>query len=121
MFSFNFIDDDDWNIACMQLQTLNAKWENIGRALGIRAHTLEEIGGNRHYQASDCLSSVLKEWIGQNYNTGKFGLPSWRTLCEAVLQVSDYKFFKELAQKHGGKSKNNIPLIYPLTLSLSPP
>ena len=96
-------DDDDWNSACMEIKNLAASWKDIGIALGISGHVLQEIASNNHHQAGDCLASVLQKWIGQNYSTEKFGIPSWRTLCRAIQKVSDNKFFKDLARKHGGK------------------
>ena len=90
----------------MQIQQFAGGWNMIGTSLGIHSHKLNEIGGNNFYQAGNCLGDVLREWIGQNYNTEKYGLPSWRTLCKALFTcnaVSDKKFVKELAGKHGGK------------------
>ena len=110
-------DDDDWNLVCMEIRKLAAKWRAIGIALGISGRMLNEIAGNHHHQASDCLASILQEWIGQNYNTAKFGAPSWRTLCRAIQKVSDNKFFKDLARSHGGKpysiSKHPLNLLVP--------
>ena len=96
-------DHDDWNLAYMEIRKLAAEWRDIGIALGISGHVLDEIASNHHHQASDSLASVLQKWIGQNYNTDKFGVPSWRTLCRAIQKVSDNKFFKDLARSHGGK------------------
>ena len=90
-------------MAYMEVKKVAAKWKEFGTALGISGHKLEEIAGNHHHQAADCLSSVLQEWIGQNYNTQKFGMPSWRTLCKALSQISENKFFKDVARKHTGK------------------
>ena len=61
---------------------------------------LEEIEENDR-RASDRLSKVIQTWIGQNYNTQKFGLPSWRTLCKALKRV-DTKLCKDLARDHPG-------------------
>ena len=87
----------------MGIKKLASEWRDIGTALGIDHHKLDEIAGNNHHKASDCLSDVLKDWIGQNYNTGKYGVPSWKTLCKALSKVADKKFVKDLAKAHGGK------------------
>ena len=105
---YYFSDEDDWNLAYVEIKRLAASWRDIGIALGISGHVLDEIAGNHHHQAGDCLASVLQKWIGQNYNTDKFGLPSWRTLCRAIQSVSDNKFFKDLARKHGGKHYSRV-------------
>ena len=96
----------------MEVKKVAAKWRDIGAALGISGHKLEEIASNHHHQAADCLSSVLQDWIGQNYSTQKFGMPSWRTLCKAIQQVSDNKFFRDVARKHGGKPYFQAPTEY---------
>ena len=44
----------------------------------------------------------LGEWIKQNYNTEKYGLPSWRTLLSAIAEV-DKRLFKQLAAAHQSK------------------
>ena len=72
--------------------------------LGINPHKLDEISSDNSSKASDCLGDVLKEWIGQNYNTQKYGVPSWKTFCKALSNaVSDQKFVKNLAGNHRGK------------------
>ena len=91
--------EDDWNEACQDVRRLAAQWKEIGRALGLASHQIQEIEGN-DTKNSACLDRAIETWIGQNYNTDKFGLPSWRTLCKAVSQVADKKYFKELAEKH---------------------
>ena len=59
------------------------------------------IKGTPPVVAIDCLNEALKEWIQQNYNTGKYGLPSWRTLLEGVARVN-MALFKKLAAEHPG-------------------
>lgn len=99
---FSKSDDDNWNDVCQELKRFVAHWKKIGRALGLLAYQLEEIEGNNRTN-SECLDKMLEIWIGQNYSVEKFGLPSWRTLCKALSQVADMKYFKELAEKHKGK------------------
>ena len=100
--SHSYSGDDDWNTAYLAIKSLNAQWRDIGIALGISGDKLDEIEGNNR-QTTNCLSSILTTWVRQNYDTGKFKLPSWRTLCMALSQVSDNKkFIKDLALKHGG-------------------
>lgn len=98
--------DDDWNAVYLAIQSLSAQWRNIGIALGIRKETLAEIEEN-YSRATDYLSSVLTAWINQNYDTKAYSVPSWKTLCVALSNVSDKKkFIKDLAMKHGGKVPN---------------
>lgn len=45
------------------------------------------------------LNEALEQWILQNYNTKKHGLPSWKTLLKAVSLV-DQSTFEKLAKEH---------------------
>ena len=101
----------------MEIKKLAAWWRDIGMALGINEHKLYEIAVTHRHEVSACLANVLQEWIGRNYNTANFGIPSWRTLCRAIQTVSDNKFFKDLARSHRGKpysvSKHPLNLLVP--------
>ena len=44
----------------------------------------------------------MGQWIGQGYNTKKYGMPSWQTLLKAITLI-DMRVFKKLARKHEGK------------------
>ena len=93
---------DDWNLAYIEIQRLSAKWKELGIVLGISGDKLDAIAGN-HQNLTDRLANVLQQWIGQNYNTKTFGIPSWRTLCGAIQKVSDNTFFEAVAAKHPSK------------------
>ena len=96
---FSKSEDDDWNEACQELQRFAVHWKKIGRALGLAAHLLDEIEADCSTNSAR-LDKMIEKWIGQNYNTDRFGMPSWRTLCKAVSGVADMKHFKELAENH---------------------
>ena len=67
---------------------------------------IETIKGTPPVTAVGCWSEALKDWIRQNYNTGKYGLPSWRTLLEGVANVN-MALFKKLAAEHPGALYKN--------------
>ena len=93
-----FIEEDDWNVVVMETKSLAAKWYEISVSLGIPPDVLEGV----RMLAGDCYlhwSEALKKWIRQNYNTKKFGDPSWRTLLKAIAGV-DKRKFKKLAADH---------------------
>ena len=95
----------------LAIRSLNAQWRDIGIALGISADILDEIEANNS-KTTDRLSSVLTEWINQNYDTTRHKLPSWRTLCAALSKASNKKaFIKDLAMEHGGKPEGKVILI----------
>ena len=93
------VEVDDWNIVVIECKSLAAKWEELSIYLGLSFEVTDNIkgSGDNHH----CWSETLKHWIKQNYNTEKFGLPSWRSLLTAVAKV-DKLLFKELAAKHQG-------------------
>lgn len=115
--------DDDVSFAYIAIRQLSAQWRDIGMALGIGADALEGIAGDNS-KGADRLSRVITTWIRQNYDTEKFPLPSWRTLCKALSAVSDNKkFIKDLALKHGGKMPQGVgaPDITPIAPPIAPP
>jgi hypothetical protein len=59
-------------------------------------------GDNYH-----CWSEALKHWIKQNFNTKKFGVPSWRSLLAAVAKVDKLQF-KDLASGHSVQGKQTF-------------
>ena len=74
-------------------------------ALGISGKKLDEIIGNCN-KTTDCLNRVITIWVEQSYDTERFKLPSWKTMCGASSKVSDdKKFIKDLALEHGGKPR----------------
>ena len=98
VMQFAFIEEDDWNVVVMETKSLAAEWEEISICLGL---PFDLIKGTKSV-AGDCYqrwSEALSQWIRQNYNTKKFGDPSWRTLLKAIAGV-DKRKFKKLAADH---------------------
>ena len=60
-----------------------ADWRNLGLNLGLLGTKLELIEGD-HRSISERLTTVLSEWLKMNYDTTKFGLPTWGRLASAV-------------------------------------
>ena len=84
-----------------ECSSLAAKWEHLSGYLGLSIGCIDTIKKNLSTDATGCWNEALKQWIQQNYRTKKFGLPSWRTLLEAIARV-DKRLFKDLADKHQG-------------------
>ena len=80
------------------LEPLESRWRDIGRKLGIRPSTIDSISAD-HSQCGPCLSEVIKHWLKLNYDTNKFGQPSWRKLAKAVSGL-DKRLFYSLANDH---------------------
>ena len=83
----------------METETLAANWYKICVSLGLppdKIDIIKEAGDSYR-----CWSEALKQWIRQNYNTKKYGKPSWRNLLKGVAQVNK-GMSKILAANHQG-------------------
>ena len=105
--NFNIIGEDDWNTVIRECSSLSAKWQQLGGYLGLRIGLIDSIKWNYPNDNSACWSEALKHWIRQNYNTVRFGLPSWRVLLEAIAR-ENCLLFNNLAAKYQVSGKLNI-------------
>ena len=85
-----------------ECRSLAASWEQLSGYIGLSCDQIDRIKGNHPTDISGCWNEALKLWIKQNYDTGKFGEPSWWTLLKGVSLV-DKKLLKKLATDHQGK------------------
>ena len=92
-------EEDDWNIVIDECSSLAAKWEQISGFLGLKISLIETIKHGHHGDNIACWNDALKHWIKQNYNTVKFGEPSWKSLLKAISKVDKLKL-KKLAPEH---------------------
>ena len=83
---------------------MSAKWEIVGGFLGLSISVIDNIKATPPVTTVGCWHEALKNWIKQNYNTGKHALPSWRSLIAAVARV-DRLLFKKLAAAHPGEER----------------
>ena len=60
-----------------------ARWRDIGLALRLNPTHLNTIEAERR-KLQDCLTEMLTMWLNKNYNTERFGEPSWELLARAV-------------------------------------
>ena len=84
-----------------ECSSLSAHWENLSGFLGLSISLIERIKAGSYVNVDGCWNEALKNWIKQNYKTARFGLPSWRTLLEAIARV-DKLLFKRLTDSHKG-------------------
>ena len=61
------------------LVNITKEWRNLGLALGIKFHTIEEIEANNSQDVKKCLAKVVDSWLG-----GSGDQPSWSGLCNAL-------------------------------------
>ena len=75
---------DDLFDVVSELEPVRARWKHIGLALRLSSALLVRIENEYSGVAEDCLTGVLTVWLNQNYNTDRFGEPSWELLAQAV-------------------------------------
>ena len=93
-----YVELEDWNTVVIECRPLAAKWRDLSIYLGLSCDVIDNIKGSDNYH---CWSEALKNWIKQNYNTKKYGVPSWRSLLRTVAKVDKLQF-KNLARQHQG-------------------
>ena len=103
-------EESDWNVIIKECSSLAANWEHLSGYLGLSIGLIDTIKGNYPNDKSGCWNEALKEWIKQNYKTEKFGLPSWRTLLEAVAR-DNRLLFKKLAKTYQTPGKQNMMML----------
>ena len=99
---FFLAEDNDWNIIIAECDSLSSKWRKLSTYLGLSRTLIDSIRENHPNDIDDCLSDALGQWIAQNYDTKKFGMPSWQTLLKAIALI-DMQIFRKLASEHEGE------------------
>ena len=83
---------DDIDDIMKELQSVLARNLRIGLRLHLKSVTLEMIT-EHNSEAAQAMKAVIIEWLNKNYNTARFGPPTWKALVAAV------------ASNFGGNSK----------------
>ena len=91
--------NDDCADVVDALESLKTRWKELGFKLRLRPDKLQEIEQNYSRNSSHCLHEVVVEWLRQNYNTERFGEPTWRSLAEAVWKLNK-QVFRTIAREH---------------------
>ena len=111
----SFADMDDLFDVNSELQPVAARWKHFGLALRLNPDKLDEIEKDNR-DSGDCLTKVLTLWLKKNYNTERFGEPSWELLARAAGNPAggnDSALAAKIAERHGGvytPSLNPLPL-----------
>ena len=94
-----FSDEDNWNDVIIACSSLAPKWQQLSGFLGLPIKTIRAIRKNYPNDSATSWSEALMQWILQEYNTEKYGFPSWKSLLKAVSKVDDI-LFDGLAKEH---------------------
>ena len=61
-----------------------AKCYDIGSALKVKPSSLETIEKECVLDYNKALRRIITQWLKRNYDTERFGPPTWKVLVEAV-------------------------------------
>ena len=81
---FFFPGEDDLVDVMKEVLDVAPKWKSLGLALRLKAAQLDSIYSTNHDNPNYCLRDMLRAWLQQRYNFKRFGLPSWKLLCQAT-------------------------------------
>ena len=96
-----------------------SRYYELGIALRLPPAELDTVDVDESRSAR-ALSSVLRVWLRQNYDTKKHGPPTWQKLVEAVDKLGDRALAKDIAAEHpNGKSFSLFYLCMFIALCLS--
>ena len=98
MYMHTDVDDDSADIL-RELDGLEFEYYTLGLHLHLRPGKVKEIQVNNPHNATTALGQVITQWLMINYESNKFGIPSWRMLVEGVSTV-DLERAKLIASKH---------------------
>lgn len=81
------------------------RYYSLGRSLRLDPHQLNEIRKTYLHEkdAEQALNDVMLLWLSKQYDTDKFGFPTWRVLIEAVakrLGGNNIDLAKKMASNH---------------------
>ena len=87
--------------------TLSAKYQAVGRVLGLPVAELDKINKNCPCDCDEAFSQVIDAWLKQLYDVRRHGHPSWKELVEAVASEAGGKnpaLAMKIADAHQGES-----------------
>ena len=95
--------ESDLNDVVREVIKLNASYNSLGGALGLLPADLNAIKSRYDQDLKQALNEVILAWLRQNYDTKRYGLPTWRRLVEAVDNPAggdNHALAKTIASSH---------------------
>ena len=99
---------EDWDAVVSAVEPLTARWNQLGRKLGMHHDTLDIIASGKD-TPSLSLEKTIAQWLQLNYITDRYSRPSWRSLAEAVVDLNKSLFLK-IASDHEVKDEESITI-----------
>ena len=76
--------EDDFHEVYEEVVSITAKYHKLGIGLRLKVGELEAICKSRGQDIDLAVTDVLLAWLRQQYDTAKYGHPTWRMLVRAV-------------------------------------
>ena len=86
-----------------ELEPVESRFYEIGIMLHLKPDVLEGIDSLNLVSSSKRMSKVITEWLKRNYDTKRFGDPTWQSLVIAVakrLGGANEACARDIATKH---------------------
>ena len=99
--AFIYADPADVLDVVEEVAPLAAVWDKLALKLHLTFDSIEIINKDNPRDSRACLTKAMAEWTKKNYDTEKFGVPSWRMLIIAV-QSFNMGLAQKIAAKHNG-------------------
>ena len=83
---------------------MSFKWKDIGLSLRLNPIQLKKIE-KENSDLNHCLTEMLTLWLKGNYDTERFGEPSWELLARAVSDSgggNNPALAEDIMRRHGG-------------------
>ena len=84
VLNFGPSDLDDLTDIKSEVLDVASDWKSFGEALHTKPASLDEINLRCGGVPRDCLSCTLTEFLRKNYDSDKYGVPSWKLIGAAV-------------------------------------
>ena len=99
--------NDDLSDVVDAVNGLAGEWSKLAIKLHLNDDDVKKLKKNNQGDSEECLKDAIVLWLKENYNTARFGHPSWRTLVEAVKGMNKALAI-EIANSHRGEAKGHV-------------
>ena len=104
-----------------EVLALAINWMNVGLMLGLQHSYLKEIRTAYHESPRECLKEALAQWLKQEYDVDRNGLPTWKKMVEVAadpIAGENSALATTLARNHQGMQHTVRPSIILLVILL---
>ena len=87
------------------LMPIVGSWKAIGRGLRIDSGRLDMVQKDNSGDSKECLSEILTCWLKRNYDSERFGEPSWQAVVKVVACPAagdNHALALSIAKQHSG-------------------